>query len=675
VPDIFISYSRDDQATARRFAEGFEREGFSVWWDQALDPGDAYDHVTEKALKEAKAVAVLWSTKSVESRWVRAEATLANRNQTLLPAMIEACERPIMFELTHTVDLSHWRGDPKDREWQTYIAGVRKFVQKDAPATLTPARPVVGRAKKVSSTAITVAVATLVVAGVLLWALNRAPGSAAKLATDSAATPAAPAEVTLAVLPFADMSQAHDQEYFSDGLSEEILNEVAQIEGLRVTARTSSFSFKGKNEDMRVIGEKLGVANLLEGSIRKDGNDVRITAQLINAKDGTHIWSQTYDREMSKIFALQERIAKDVAQALSIKLDVGETSRAKGGTTNLEAYDKYLHAIAANGKGDFKDAHNYFGEATELDPGFVNAWMGDFVILNTAPVLSFEESSEKKKMILSRVEAQARDSWQALYMRAAIGDFSKSFLQQKADYEAAYAAADREKSKRGRKMISPFDAHRRRKVGDISGAQRLWEPLARANPTFFAMPYWQLRHLFDLGHSAAGLAELDRLRALPGYQGGSDTDHHQELILELRFRENTDAATIWARYSELVKRDPLLQKLYAKRNDAKGASLALHQAFEAPDGPQKARSEVIALWSDYFGDKDLALAAIRRGLLVSPYDGFQMPTVWYPYVTGLRGDPRFKAIARDQGYADYWRKSGEWGDFCKPVGTDDFECH
>jgi hypothetical protein len=129
LPDIFLSYSREDQATARRFAEGFEREGFTVWWDAALDAGQAYDEVTEKALQDARAVVVLWSKKSVASRWVRAEATQANENQTLVPVMIEACKRPIMFELTHTADLSHWTGDANDKAWQSYLAGLRRFVE------------------------------------------------------------------------------------------------------------------------------------------------------------------------------------------------------------------------------------------------------------------------------------------------------------------------------------------------------------------------------------------------------------------------------------------------------------------------------------------------------------------------------------------------------------------
>jgi eukaryotic-like serine/threonine-protein kinase len=131
LPDIFVSYSREDQAVARRYAEGFESQGFSVWWDQALTPGEAFDQVTERALEESRAVVVLWSKTSVNSRWVRAEATQANANGQLMPVMIEPCRRPIMFELTHTADLSQWQGELDDPAWQTLVAGVRRVVLKN----------------------------------------------------------------------------------------------------------------------------------------------------------------------------------------------------------------------------------------------------------------------------------------------------------------------------------------------------------------------------------------------------------------------------------------------------------------------------------------------------------------------------------------------------------------
>ncbi len=205
------------------------------------------------------------------------------------------------------------------------------------------------------------------------------------------------------------MSPAHDQEYFSDGLTEEVLNQLAQIKGLTVTARTSSFSFKGRNEDMRVIGEKLGVANLLEGSVRKDGKQLRITAQLINSRNGAHLWSRTYDRELSRVFDLQDEIAKDVAQALSIKLDVGNMSRASGGTNDIAAYDKLLQARALSNQDAQRDqliqGVQLLREAVKLDPAFVQAWGALADELNVLTLWMPESDTALRKEM---AEAQAQ---------------------------------------------------------------------------------------------------------------------------------------------------------------------------------------------------------------------------------------------------------------------------
>jgi hypothetical protein len=129
-PDVFISYSREDRTTARRFAERFADAGYSVWWDAALHSGETFDEVIENALKAAKAVVVLWSPRSVASRWVRAEATLADRRNKLVPVIIEPCDRPIIFELTHTTDLSHWNGSTKDAAWASLIKDVQRLVKR-----------------------------------------------------------------------------------------------------------------------------------------------------------------------------------------------------------------------------------------------------------------------------------------------------------------------------------------------------------------------------------------------------------------------------------------------------------------------------------------------------------------------------------------------------------------
>lgn len=129
-PDIFISYCSEDRNVARRFAQRFVDEGFTVWWDAALHSGETFDEVIESALKAAKAVVVLWSPRSVGSRWVRAEATLADRRNKLAPVTIEPCDRPIIFELTHTADLTRWKGDASDPAWRSFVKDLHRLVDK-----------------------------------------------------------------------------------------------------------------------------------------------------------------------------------------------------------------------------------------------------------------------------------------------------------------------------------------------------------------------------------------------------------------------------------------------------------------------------------------------------------------------------------------------------------------
>jgi eukaryotic-like serine/threonine-protein kinase len=180
---------------------------------------------------------------------------------------------------------------------------------------------------------------------------------------------------TIAVLPFVDMSAGKDQEYFSDGLADELINNLARIPEVRVTARTSSFQFKGRNEDLRSIGQKLNVASILEGSVRKDADRVRITLQLINVLDGFHVWSETYDRGTSDIFAVQEEIARSVANALRVTLLPGRVYSPRA--TNPQAYNAYLQGRYFQQRGtteDIRRAAGYYQQALSLDPNFPPAW-------------------------------------------------------------------------------------------------------------------------------------------------------------------------------------------------------------------------------------------------------------------------------------------------------------
>jgi TolB-like protein/DNA-binding winged helix-turn-helix (wHTH) protein/Flp pilus assembly protein TadD len=190
----------------------------------------------------------------------------------------------------------------------------------------------------------------------------------------------APTNASIAVLPFADMSPDKDQEYFSDGLTEELINNLTKISGLKVAARSSAFQFKGKNEDLRNVGKQLGVANVLEGSVRKEGNRLRITADLTNVDDGFQLWAETYNLEVNDVFAAQDKIATAVSRALQVKLlsPDGAGLSVVSRSTNPEAYQAYLQAqyFAARGqdKEDLKKALSYANRATELDPNYAPAW-------------------------------------------------------------------------------------------------------------------------------------------------------------------------------------------------------------------------------------------------------------------------------------------------------------
>jgi serine/threonine-protein kinase len=190
------------------------------------------------------------------------------------------------------------------------------------------------------------------------------------------ASPFNPPEKSIAVLPFIDLSQTRDQEYFCDGMSEEILDALAKVEELRVVSRTSSFSFKGKSANVSEVGKKLNVRNLLEGSVRRDGNQIRVTTELIDARDGFRLWSETYERDLGGVFALQDEITRSIVNALKIKLAISLPAHEQ---RNTEAYDLYLQGLFFSNKSseeDLRRALNFFQRSLEKDPTFSRAWTG-----------------------------------------------------------------------------------------------------------------------------------------------------------------------------------------------------------------------------------------------------------------------------------------------------------
>ncbi len=328
MPDVFLSYNREDQAAARRFAEAFAGQGLDVWWDTALKSGEAYDEVTETALRTAKAVVVLWSKKSVVSRWVRAEATLADRNKTLVPCMIEPCERPIMFELTQTAELSHWDGSPTDKAWAAFLADVKRFVAKDAPTPVKIASP------------------------------ESVPVQ----------TPEKTTRPSLAVLPFTNRSGLREDDVFAIGMVEDIIDALSMSRTLRVLASGSTAAYRKNSVDVAEIGRALGVPYLMEGNIRRVGDALRVTAQLVEAESGAILWTQKFDRPLAELALLQEELVIEVAAHLGSQIMRLEIERALKKPGNITSYEARVRSAIATTRGDWATALAEAERAVALAP-------------------------------------------------------------------------------------------------------------------------------------------------------------------------------------------------------------------------------------------------------------------------------------------------------------------
>ena len=313
-PDIFLSYNREDQAVARLYADAFAAEGLNVWWDTALRSGEAYDEVTEAALRAAKAVVVLWSPRSVVSRWVRAEATIADRCKTLVPVTIEPCERPIMFELTQTAELSHWTGDAGDRAWQGFLSDVQRKIAKGGPVPVSaPAPP-------------------------------PPPPPASDAAPKARLQRARP---SIAILPFTNRSEERADAVFAGGMVEDIAGALSLGRGLKVISQGATMAYRNNTSDLRNIGEELGAKYIMEGNVRRVSATLRVTAQLVEAESGAILWTQKFDRPLSELAELQEDLVEEVSAHLGVQIQKVEMERALRKPGDINAWEAMMRSWAA----------------------------------------------------------------------------------------------------------------------------------------------------------------------------------------------------------------------------------------------------------------------------------------------------------------------------------------
>ena len=331
---LFLSYGRDDSDAARELAEALGRAGHEVWWDQHIQGGSRFSRAIDQALKDAEAVIVLWSNHSVESAWVQDEAAEGRDSGRLVPVIIDSCKPPLGFRQFQSVDLSRWTGG-EGPELQSLLAAIETIV---VPAEPAPAQE--GLAKPASST-----------------------------------------QFSICVLPFVNMSRDPEQEYFSDGITEDIITDLSKVSALLVIARNTAFTFKGKVMDVKEVARSLEVTHVMEGSVRKAGDRVRITAQLIDAATGGHVWADRYDRDLTDIFAIQDEISKAIVAALRVKLLPNEKKAIETrGTASVDAYNLYLMARQHWMNGSFGDIRReetivrICKQAVSIDPNYAEAW-------------------------------------------------------------------------------------------------------------------------------------------------------------------------------------------------------------------------------------------------------------------------------------------------------------
>jgi TolB-like protein/Flp pilus assembly protein TadD len=376
VRDVFVSYASQDAAIANALCAALEAAGIPCWIaPRDVRPGDFYADAIVQAITQCPAFVLILSQAAIDSPHVLREVERASSKRRVI-VTFRIDTTLLTSGLEYFLSASQWldaSGGTADRQFQKLIEAVRNR-HSTAQGTPSPVgTPLQVRRKRTA----TVAILTALVAAILVyvvadkfWFSDHTP-----YLTHEAATDAAPAH-SVAVLPFVDMSEKKDQEYFSDGMSEELIDMLTKIPGLRVPARTSSFYFKGKAEDVPTIGRRLLVAYVLEGSVRKSGNYLRVTAQLVKASNGYHVWSETYERQLDDVFKMQDEIAGAVIKALKVSLLSGEAPMAQL-TTSREAYDWYLQARALINRDTSDDtltAYSDLQRAVTLDPKFVLAW-------------------------------------------------------------------------------------------------------------------------------------------------------------------------------------------------------------------------------------------------------------------------------------------------------------
>jgi TolB-like protein/Tfp pilus assembly protein PilF len=661
---VFLSYASEDAGAARRISDALRAAGIEVWFDQSeLRGGDVWDKKIRQQIRDCALFLPIISAHSqarlegyFRREWklaVDRTHDMADEKPFLVPVAIDDV-REMQAKVPDAFRAVQWTHLPPDAVPGEFAAGILGLLDsagpaaaavRAAPSPVPPPSPRTAtppaRARR-SAAVLMLAVAGVAATGYLLYerfmprAVSVAPTPPASAAGAIPDAPAAMPQKSIAVLPFIDLSEKKDQEYFSDGLSEELLDLLAQVPDLNVAARTSSFYFKGKAEDVATIGQKLRVANVLEGSVRRAGNALRVTAQLINTANGYHLWSKTYDRDVKDIFKVQDDIANAVVEALKAKLLPTQQVTNRHQTSNTEAYTQYLlgnQYAKVDSPASNVLALAAYKRAAALDPGYAAAFGGIcFMEWRVADQMSGEAAAYQRAVqAADKAIALAPDSPEGYLSRGGMR-YAYFFDWRAADADFQKAASldpDNVEVQELRALLLMTLGHVPQSIAMLRAgvahdplADRLWKRLAQC--------------LLDSGEPEQAREALRR-----------------ETELSLDSKENVTLGDIELAEGHTAQALAAFQNMGQTGFGAMGTALVEHTLGHKVES-QRALDQLIKIngrtmayqigevyaWR---GERDKAFEWLERAF--QEHDGGLIQLLTDPYLASLRADPRFKAFA------------------------------
>ncbi len=630
---VFLSYSHDDRAKALPVIKALEAEGFKVWWDGLLEGGAAFAQTTEAALETSDAVVVLWSATSIQSHWVRDEARRGRDRGCMVPVSIDGIEPPLGFRQIQYVDLKRWRGKRAAPEFAELARAVRLAaapgdqlagVKPPPPASTGATRRTVLRAGAAGALGLGAVLAAWKGG---LFGRGAAPDN------------------SVAVLPFKNLSGDAAQSYFSDGLSEEVRSTLSRNSMLRVLAPISSGKFRDHSEDAPSVAAKLGVAYLLEGSVRRAGNLVRISAELIDGKTGFSRWSESFDRALEDVFAIQSEIAETVADALAAHMTLG-TKADPGGTSNVAAFDAYLKGkgLAGQSASEATDraALAQFDAAIALDPEYAKAHAARSRAL-TVIANQYASEAEFKSLYGGAIEAAKRAVALAPDLADGYSVLGFALFQGQLDVRAARNPYDRSSvlGTGDATIMARFSSYcawtGRAREAEVAIARAL-----RLDPLNASIWRASGMTLIAARQFAAAIPQFEKAIALNPKIRGAHAQIADCLVQLGRFKEARQASL--AETQDLLRYTSLAIVEHKLGNEA-GARRAMDMLTSGLTvGTVYQQAQVLATW----GDGDAALARLVEARAIG--DSGMVFARNDAALDSVRADPRFIRLLKDMGF-------------------------